>query len=70
MVRDAVSPAAPSSRPTPAGWSTCPRTQPHKAPNYCIQGTARELLIDALVRWSQTRWGEVRAACRCTTSSW
>jgi len=30
---------------------------PHKAPNYCIQGTARELLIDALVRWSDTRWG-------------
>jgi hypothetical protein len=32
--------------------------QPHKAPNYCIQGTARELLIDGLVRWSQTRWGQ------------
>jgi DNA polymerase I-like protein with 3'-5' exonuclease and polymerase domains len=31
---------------------------PHKAPNYCIQGTARELLIDALVRWSETRWGD------------
>jgi DNA polymerase I-like protein with 3'-5' exonuclease and polymerase domains len=30
---------------------------PHKAPNYCIQGTARELLIDALVRWSGTPWG-------------
>ena len=30
---------------------------PHKAPNYCIQGTARELLVDALVRWNQTRWG-------------
>lgn len=30
---------------------------PHKAPNYCIQGTARELLIDALVRWSDTPWG-------------
>lgn len=24
---------------------------PHKAPNYAIQGTARELLIDGLVRW-------------------
>lgn len=24
----------------------------------CIQGTARELLIDALMRWSQTRWGD------------
>lgn len=26
---------------------------PHKAPNYIIQGTARELLIDALVLWDQ-----------------
>lgn len=24
----------------------------------CIQGTARELLIDALVRWADTPWGE------------
>lgn len=24
---------------------------PHKAPNYIIQGTARELLVDALIRW-------------------
>ena len=31
---------------------------PHKAPNYCIQGTARELLVDALLRWSQTAWGD------------
>jgi P4 family phage/plasmid primase-like protien len=30
---------------------------PHKAPNYCVQGTARELLIDALIRWSMTPWG-------------
>lgn len=35
-----------------------PREFPHKGPNYCIQGTARELLIDALVRWSQTRWAD------------
>jgi DNA polymerase I-like protein with 3'-5' exonuclease and polymerase domains/phage/plasmid-associated DNA primase len=34
-----------------------PREFPHKAPNYLIQGTAREILIDALVRWSQTKWG-------------
>ncbi|GAA5154735.1 hypothetical protein GCM10023340_38770 [Nocardioides marinquilinus] len=34
-----------------------PERAPHAAPNYCIQGTARELLIDALVRWSGTRWG-------------
>lgn len=24
----------------------------------CIQGTARELLVDALVRWRATRWGD------------
>ena len=29
---------------------------PHKAPNYAIQGTARELLVDALERWEQTPW--------------
>ncbi len=33
----------------PAAW-------PHKAPNYAIQGTARELLVDALERWDTTRW--------------
>lgn len=26
---------------------------PHKAPNWAIQGTARELLIDGLVRWDE-----------------
>lgn len=30
---------------------------PHKAPNYAIQGTARELLVDALLRWDATEWG-------------
>src|SRR5690606_18352081 len=34
-----------------------PREFPHKAPNYCIQGSAREVLIDALVKWRDTRWG-------------
>jgi P4 family phage/plasmid primase-like protien len=34
-----------------------PREYPHKAPNYCIQGTARELLVDALLKWDQTPWG-------------
>jgi len=34
-----------------------PRDRNHAAPNYCIQGTARELLVDALVRWNQTKWG-------------
>jgi DNA polymerase I-like protein with 3'-5' exonuclease and polymerase domains len=34
-----------------------PRDRPHAAPNYAIQGSARELLVDALVRWRDTRWG-------------
>ena len=37
-----------------------PTAAPHAGPNYAIQGTARELLIDALLRWEQTPWG------RCT----
>jgi P4 family phage/plasmid primase-like protien len=32
------------------------REYPHKAPNYAIQGTARELLVDALERWERTPW--------------
>jgi phage/plasmid-associated DNA primase len=34
-----------------------PKAAPHAGPNYAIQGTARELLIDALMRWEQTPWG-------------
>lgn len=34
-----------------------PAEYPHKGPNYAIQGTARELLVDALLAWDQTRWG-------------
>jgi DNA polymerase I-like protein with 3'-5' exonuclease and polymerase domains len=34
-----------------------PRDYPHKAPNYAIQRTARELLVDALLRWQDTPWG-------------
>lgn len=34
-----------------------PADRGYAAPNYCIQGTARELLIDALERWQHTRWG-------------
>jgi len=34
-----------------------PRDRPHAAPNYAIQGSARELLVDALVRWRDTPWG-------------
>lgn len=33
------------------------RRLPHKAPNFAVQGTAREFLVDALLRWSQTKWG-------------
>jgi KaiC/GvpD/RAD55 family RecA-like ATPase len=29
----------------------------YKAGNYAIQGTARELLVDGLMRWRETRWG-------------
>lgn len=32
------------------------KREPHKAPNYAIQGTARELLVDALIAWDKTRW--------------
>ena len=34
-----------------------PRATPHKAPNYVIQRTARELLLDALLRWQPTPFG-------------
>jgi DNA polymerase I-like protein with 3'-5' exonuclease and polymerase domains len=30
---------------------------PHAFGNYAIQGTARELLVDGVIRWSQTKWG-------------
>ena len=33
------------------------RQYPHKSPNFCIQGTARELLVDGLLDWDKTRWG-------------
>jgi P4 family phage/plasmid primase-like protien len=33
------------------------RQFPHKVPNTCVQGTARELLVDALLEWDQTPWG-------------
>ena len=34
-----------------------PRGRSHAATNYMIQGTARELLVDGVLRWGQTRWG-------------
>jgi DNA polymerase I-like protein with 3'-5' exonuclease and polymerase domains len=50
--------AGATAMPTYAGRTIhLPREYPHKAPNYCIQGTARELLVDALLAWDQTRWG-------------
>lgn len=58
MVRTAVENGS-TQFPTYAGRVVhLPRDYPHKGPNYCIQGTARELLIDALVRWQDTRWGD------------
>jgi P4 family phage/plasmid primase-like protien len=44
-------------------WETEHRTihldaqHPHKALNYVVQGTARELLVDALAAWEATPWG-------------
>lgn len=35
-----------------------PPGTPHKAPAYAISGSCRELLVDALVRWRDTRWGD------------
>ena len=34
------------------------KRQPHKGPNYLIQGSGKELLTDALLKWRQTRWGD------------
>ena len=31
----------------------------HAAGNGAIQGTARELLVDGIIRWSGTRWGKL-----------
>jgi P4 family phage/plasmid primase-like protien len=35
-----------------------PSATPHKIVNYYVQGTAREILVDGLLRWRQTRWGD------------
>lgn len=35
-----------------------PRAYPHKAPNFAVQGTARELTVDACLRWRDTQWGK------------
>lgn len=58
MVKSAVQ-AGNTQYPTYAGRVIyLDRDMPHKAPNYLVQGTARELLIDAFMRWRATRWGE------------
>lgn len=44
----------------PSGRLTyLPQDTPHKAPNYAIQSTSREALVDALERWEQVRPGLV-----------
>jgi DNA polymerase I-like protein with 3'-5' exonuclease and polymerase domains len=58
MVRDSVQAGRTQFRTYSGRVVYLDQELPHKAPNYLIQGTARELLIDALVRWSATRWGE------------
>jgi DNA polymerase I-like protein with 3'-5' exonuclease and polymerase domains len=58
MVRDAIE-SGRTQFPTAAGRVIhLPKLAPHAGPNYCIQGTARELLVDALMRWRETRWGD------------
>lgn len=34
-----------------------PAATPHKGTAYAIQGSCRELLVDALLKWRETRWG-------------
>lgn len=34
-----------------------PVRRPHAAGNYAVQRTARELLVEAMLRWRNTRWG-------------
>jgi P4 family phage/plasmid primase-like protien len=56
-IRGAVE-AGRTQYPTYAGRVVhMPKGAPHAGPNYAIQGTARELLVDALMRWEQTPWG-------------
>lgn len=33
-------------------------SHPHKVVNYLVQGTARELLVDGLLRWGDSKWGD------------
>lgn len=43
--------------PTPTRLIHLDPRQPHKALNYAVQGTARELLVNALELWERTPWG-------------
>jgi P4 family phage/plasmid primase-like protien len=55
---NAVRTGAVTTYPTYAGRVIhLPREFPHKAGNFAIQGSARELLVDALVKWRATPWG-------------
>jgi hypothetical protein len=45
-----------------------PHGRPHAAPKYAIQRTAREILVDAMLRWRDTCWGDC-VLLRCTTNS-
>ena len=57
LVRDSVKSGRTQFQTYAGRVAHLPADFPHKAPNYCIQGTARELLIDALLRWADTPWG-------------
>lgn len=58
LVRDAVESGRTQFEAYSGRVIHLPKRAPHAAPNYCIQGTARELLVDALIRWRETRWGD------------
>jgi DNA polymerase I-like protein with 3'-5' exonuclease and polymerase domains len=57
MVRDAVEAGRTQFQTYSGRVVHLAKDRPHAGPNYCIQGTARELLVDGLIRWSGTRWG-------------
>jgi DNA polymerase I-like protein with 3'-5' exonuclease and polymerase domains len=57
MVRDAVEAGRTQFQTYSGRIVHLDKDRPHAAPNYCIQGTARELLVDGLIRWNRTRWG-------------
>ncbi|PSK96684.1 P4 family phage/plasmid primase-like protein [Haloactinopolyspora alba] len=58
LTRDAVSNGSTRFQTHSGRTIHLPQRNPHKAPNYCIQGTARELLVDALIKWQDTPWGD------------